>query len=146
MFPVRLRKKVTAPMYARTARFIAVLSCIAPFACEKQSSSNTDAPHHHPLAIEVVGFAGCPHTVDMLERVRAAATGLGIHEQVAYVDQDQLDPTDSRRNWPAPTVLVNGQDLFGLPTPRSHAPGCRIYENGMPATDEVQSMLAKHFH
>lgn len=122
----------------------ALVLCIALCACGHPQPPSAEGNAVKPTTIEVIGFADCPHTAGMLETVRAAAERLGLPDAVTYVDQVGLDPGDTKRGWPAPTVLVDGNDLFGMPTPTSLTAGCRIYEDGMPTLDEISSRLATH--
>lgn len=95
------------------------------------------------MRIEVLGFEGCPNTPELLARVRKAARGMdGV--RIEYVDQMRLAANDLRRGYPAPTVLVNGSDLFGLPTPTTTDLACRAYVGGLPDIEEISARLASH--
>jgi hypothetical protein len=93
------------------------------------------------LRIEVLGFASCPHTRATRINVEKAVGSMGLIAEIEYVDQDQLLDSDGRRGWPAPTVLVNGHDLFGLRAPMSAAMGCRVYAGGVPSESDVARAL-----
>lgn len=93
------------------------------------------------MRIEVLGFEGCPNTPLMRERVAAAVASWGVPTEVSYVDQEALPPSDLRRGWPSPTVLVNGSDLFGLQPPTEAAMGCRVYEGGVPSASDLGDAL-----
>ncbi|VAX38987.1 hypothetical protein MNBD_PLANCTO03-926 [hydrothermal vent metagenome] len=92
--------------------------------------------------VEVLGFGGCPNTPKMRDRVAEAVGALGSGYVLVEVDQESLAADDLRRGYPAPTVLVDGVDLFGLPAPSSLAMGCRVYPGGLPSAEEIQSRLA----
>jgi hypothetical protein len=57
------------------------------------------------------------------------------------VNQEQLPARDLRRGYPAPTILVDGRDLYGLPTPTDTAMGCRVYAGGVPDAGELARRL-----
>jgi hypothetical protein len=92
-------------------------------------------------SIQVLGFSGCPNTPELLYRVKFATIQSGLDVPVVYQDQQDLGESDVRRGYPAPTVLVDGHDLFGLPTPTSLAAGCRLYVGGLPGILDIQDRL-----
>lgn len=92
-------------------------------------------------SIQVLGFAGCPNTPELLYRVKLATIQSSIDVTVVYLDQNALDDSDVRRGYPAPTVLVNGHDLFGMPVPDGTASACRVYAGGLPATKAIAQKL-----
>jgi hypothetical protein len=77
----------------------------------------------------------------MRDNLRAALQSLGSDGRFEEVDQDALPEADIRRGWPAPTVLVDGADLFGMaPRPRPSM-GCRIYPGGVPTAERIADRL-----
>jgi hypothetical protein len=91
--------------------------------------------------IEVLGFGGCPNTRTMRSNAQEAVKALGISAEVHYVDQEALRPDDRRRGWPAPTILVEGRDLFGLPAPSESTLSCRMYPGGAPSVEQIAAAL-----
>jgi hypothetical protein len=115
----------------------AVVLCVAGIGgCQSNPPSRSGAL----MQIEILGFAGCPHTPEFRRRVEAAAERIG-HARVRYVDQERLAEHDLRRGYPTPTALVDGRDLFGLPAPVSPAMGCRVYDGGLPTVDAIVARL-----
>lgn len=100
-------------------------------------------PHamKNAMRIEVLGFDGCPNTPATKANVEEAVASLGIDARITYVDQMNLPEGDLRRGWPAPTVLVNGRDLFEMPAPHGSGMGCRTYPNGWPTESEIIAAL-----
>jgi len=76
----------------------------------------------------------------MRERVVQAARAIRGAE-VSSIDLMELDENDARRGWPAPTVLVNDRDLFGMPAPTSNGMGCRHYPGGVPSVADIAAKL-----
>lgn len=91
--------------------------------------------------IEILGFGTCPNTAATKTHVEQAVASLGLRADVAYVDQMSLPHGDVRRGWPAPTILVDGRDLFGMEVPKSGAISCRMYPAGAPTVSEVETAL-----
>jgi hypothetical protein len=96
------------------------------------------------MNIEVLGFADCPNTSLFHERIEQAAREVAPGSRVRYVDQEHLPPSDLRRGYPAPTVLIDGRDLFGFPPPTAPTLGCRIYPGGIPTVAEFRERLRPH--
>lgn len=91
-----------------------------------------DGESKRKLTIELLGFPGCPATPVLRANLRAALNDVGAGLTYMEVNLADLAPSDMRRGWPAPTVLVNGQDLFGMPPPDMPTMGCRVYDGGVP--------------
>jgi len=89
--------------------------------------------------IEILGFPGCPMTPDITRSVRLAAPLAEIVE----TDLSTLPVEDRRLCWPAPTVLVNGKDLFGTQPKDRPALACRVYPGGPPAEAAVVEAMAQ---
>lgn len=75
-------------------------------------------------AIEFLTRDGCVATDRMRANLDLALKKLNRSVKYTVTDVDTLDATDSKRGYGTPTVLVNGQDLFGMPAPEAqeHAP------------------------
>lgn len=93
--------------------------------------------------VELLGFDACPNTPTMHERLRQALDEVDRDVVIEIVDQELLDEDDLRRGYPAPTVLVNGRDLWRRPVPESSGIGCRVYRGpgGLPSVDELKRRL-----
>ena len=72
---------------------------------------------------------GCVLTDQMRANLDAALTQMGNARQ-AYrvVDLASLPADDPRRGYPTPTILHEGRDLFGMPTPVPPVPGPDVTE------------------
>lgn len=97
-------------------------------------------PKDQSMRIELLGFPGCPHTPAMRANLRTAMTSVGLDLTFEEENQEELDSGDARRGWPAPTLLVNGRDLFGMTAPAGSM-GCRVYEGGVPSPERIAERL-----
>ncbi len=95
------------------------------------------------MRIELLGFSGCPNTPSLRENLAAAIQQIDGGLAFADIDQHELSESDPRRGWPAPTILVDGHDLLGMPLPTGVAAGCRIYNGGAPTADEIVVRLGR---
>lgn len=95
------------------------------------------------MSITLLGFDSCPLTPLMKERLEQAIRTLGRDLDLVQIDQQSLDSSDLRRGYPAPTVLVNESDLFGMEAPATPSMGCRMYEgpDGVPSVSELVARL-----
>jgi hypothetical protein len=96
-----------------------------------------------PMRIELLGFESCP----LMPALRAALAEAAAAEGLAFAEMDttRLDPRDPRRDWPCPTILVDGHDLMGLPCPGGGTTACRIYRDGLPSSMEIRTRLAERW-
>ncbi len=60
---------------------------------------------------------GCPNTGIMRERLVAALHSLGRATTFRVIDIGALPESDVRGGYGTPTILYDGEDLFGLPQP-----------------------------
>lgn len=92
--------------------------------------------------IELLGFPACPNTPELGDRLRRALAPLGPGWTIEEVDVLALPRHDPRRGYPAPTILINGTDLYGMSGPSGPNPGCRVYLGGLPSVEDLASRLA----
>lgn len=95
------------------------------------------------MKISLLGFDGCPLTPRMKRRLEQAISQLEQRPELVQIDQTVLDASDLLRGYPAPTILVNGSDLFGMPPPTSPSMGCRMYDgpDGVPSVADLVARL-----
>ncbi|MBX2850298.1 MAG: hypothetical protein KTR15_00965 [Phycisphaeraceae bacterium] len=132
-------------------RFGLVLALIALSACASGGSrpSNGSANANNPLpsknmnTVTLLGFEGCSLTPLMRSRAEAAIEGMSLDAQLVVIDQNELEVEDLRRGYPAPTLLVNGRDLYGMQPPTSPAMSCRVYQgpDNVPSVADLATRL-----
>jgi len=91
--------------------------------------------------IELLSFPSCPNTPKIRGNLHRALVSLGIEAKVAEINLESLTPSDVRRGWGAPTILVNGSDLLGTAPPASRTLSCRVYSDGIPSADQIARRL-----
>jgi hypothetical protein len=82
--------------------------------------------------VEFLGFDGCPNTPELRKRLVVAEPNIKIVD----VDLMGLASSDARLGWGAPTILINGQDLFGV-EPSGGNVSCRNWSKGLPTVEEI---------
>lgn len=126
----------------QSSAWAAVLMTALLWGCASQPDHDS-APHTEDptMQITLLGFPSCPMTPDLRSNARAALTLIPGRWELVEVDQETLEPGDIRRGWPAPTLLVNGRDLFGMPAPVGPSMGCRVYDGGVPSPERIAERL-----
>ncbi len=69
--------------------------------------------------VEIQYFHGCPHADEMIKRVREAIEISEVDIEYKEILVDTPEKAELHKFRGSPTVLVNGGDLEGLPTPES---------------------------
>lgn len=101
-----------------------------------------------PLQVEVKSLVlltrdNCPDSPVMRARLDEALKALGLSTEYRVIDAATLHPTDPRGGYPAPTVLYEGSDLFGMPEPKPPFPEpvCRPYDGGVPSSADIRARI-----
>lgn len=82
-----------------------------------------------PVKIQLLYFPGCPNVEETREVLRKALKSLSLDRLL--VDEVNIHAPGSPekyRNWPSPSILVDGIDVEGKPP--TEAAACRIYPGG----------------
>ena len=95
------------------------------------------------MKIEFLGMKdGCPNTPKMWLSLQDAMRELRWNIPVDSLDLNELsEKKDIRAGYGSPTILINGEDLFGAERPTTYEPACRYYRDGIPATKELVAKL-----
>ncbi len=95
--------------------FLIIISFLA-ISCGGNEAGN---PGSKPSPeIEFLGRSTCAHSPHMEKSLDAALKKRGIGKKYTYIDMGSLPADDPRRGYGSPTVLINGEDLFGMPRPK----------------------------
>jgi hypothetical protein len=105
---------------------------LALFSCSQHTMSQQ--------TIEFLCFDGCPYTPQLRQRLHAALPDATIIE----VDLMKLDSGDPRLGWGAPTILVNGADLFGIKPSKGGSVSCRNWNKGLPDVQDIRLAMQKN--
>jgi len=87
--------------------------------------------------VEFLGFDGCPNTPELRKRLVEAEPNGNILD----VDLMSLEKGDSRLGWGAPTILIEGKDLFGTQPSANGNVSCRNWKSGLPSTADIKEAL-----
>lgn len=93
------------------------------------------------MPITFLGSPTCPNTPKLRENLKLAIDKLGTKARFEDINQDQLPDDDPLRRYPAPTILLNGRDLYGLEPSEGAGAGCRLYRGGLPTPNDIAAHL-----
>ena len=104
-------------------------------------------PNAPSTRVELLGFDGCPNTPVLRDRLRKAMGAIDSPSAFRDVDLADLPNSDPRRGFPAPTILVDGVDLFdpGMVADRAGQLSCRAFPDGMPSVELIEELLRERF-
>ena len=91
--------------------------------------------------IELLYFPGCPNVDDARENLEKALKAIST-DSIPFEEINIHDPEspEEYRNWPSPSILVDGQDVEG--TPETEGAACRIYPGGRaPRLEKINDAL-----
>ncbi len=91
--------------------------------------------------IRIQYFNGCPHSSEMIRRVRAAVAG--IEDMIDYEEVlvETNESAEKMKFRGSPTLLINGEDYEGLAEPSEISLSCRYYHNGLPTVQEIKKRI-----
>ncbi|MGY8753547.1 MAG: hypothetical protein ACKVIO_06575 [Phycisphaerales bacterium] len=84
--------------------------------------------------VEFLGFGGCPNTPELRKRLVEAEPNVIIID----VDLMSMPKGDPRLGWGAPTILIEGKDLFNVPANENGDVSCRNWSDGLPSVEEIR--------
>jgi len=93
------------------------------------------------VKLEYQYFEGCPNHKMMIEYLKEALEGLEdkiVLKEVLVEDQFTAKRVGFRGS---PTLLIDEEDIEGIPAPIEPNLSCRFYSNGIPKADEIRKMI-----
>jgi hypothetical protein len=91
--------------------------------------------------IKIQYFTGCPNSLEMIHRVKAAI--LAMEDIVDYeevlIETNELAEKMKFRG--SPTLLINNRDYEEQPEPIQVSLSCRFYPNGLPSVQEIKRRI-----
>lgn len=93
------------------------------------------------LKLEFQYFEDCPNHTKMLYNIYEAIEGLdeNIEIKKVLVDDELVAKLIKFRG--SPTLLIDDEDLLGMPIPDQPSLVCRYYPNGIPTSAEIRNAI-----
>lgn len=95
------------------------------------------------IRIEFQYFEDCPNHLKIQSNLNEAIEGLEDKielEKVLVEDEDTAKQVKFRGS---PTLIINGEDIKGIPAPLEPALACRFYANGIPTAEEIRNRIIR---
>lgn len=93
------------------------------------------------VKLEFQYFEGCPNHIKMENNLTEAVKGLEDKVEIEKVlVEDELTANKVKFRG-SPTLLVNGEDIEGVPLPESPSLSCRFYSKGIPSSESIREKI-----
>jgi len=93
------------------------------------------------LKLEFQYFEGCPNHTKMQNNISEAIKGLEDRIELKKVLVEDEATAKKVKFRGSPTLLINGEDIEGVPNPAEPSLSCRFYVNGIPSSDEIKKRI-----
>jgi len=93
------------------------------------------------VKLELQYFEGCPNHIKMENNLTEAVNGLEDKVEIEKVLVDDEAKARQVKFRGSPTLLVNGQDVEGIPLPESPSLSCRFYSKGIPSSQSIREKI-----
>ncbi|MCA2004419.1 MAG: DUF2703 domain-containing protein [Ignavibacterium sp.] len=93
--------------------------------------------------LEFQYFERCPNHLKMQNNLYEAIKGLEdkIELEKVLVEDEVASMQVKFRG--SPTLLIDGEDLLGMPAPENPTLACRYYSKGIPTSEEIREAIIK---
>ncbi|GAB4298514.1 MAG: hypothetical protein Kow0098_23850 [Ignavibacteriaceae bacterium] len=98
------------------------------------------------VKLEFQYFEGCPNHIKMQNNIFEAIKVLEDKielKKVLVKDEATAKQVGFRGS---PTLLINDEDIEGVPAPAEPSLSCRFYVNGIPSSDEIRKMIIQKIY
>ncbi len=89
------------------------------------------------ILVEIQYIDGCPNSEALLNRTREAIAKYRGEVDYNEVLVKTIEDAAARSFRGSPTLLINNQDIEGLPEVDSPGLTCRYYAKGLPSAEEI---------
>lgn len=93
------------------------------------------------IKIEYQYFEGCPNHEKLHNNLLEAIKYLEGKVDIKYILVDNDETARSIGFRGSPTLLINGEDIEGMPPPSEPSLSCRFYKGGVPAKNDIKNKI-----
>lgn len=93
------------------------------------------------LNLELQYFEGCPNYKKMNDNLNDAIKSLEDKIELKKVLVEDAATAIKVSFRGSPTLLINGEDIEGIPAPEKPALACRFYAKGIPDADKIRQLI-----
>lgn len=95
------------------------------------------------LKLEFQYFEGCPNHTKMQNNISEAIKGLEDKIEIKKVLVEDEETAKQVGFRGSPTLLINGEDIEGVPAPAEPSLACRFYIGGVPDPDIIRKIIVQ---
>lgn len=96
---------------------------------------------NNKVILEYQYFEGCPNHEKLEENLQAAISGLEEKIDLVKVLVEDEETAKKVGFRGSPTLLINGEDIEGVPEPSIPSFSCRYYANGVPSKELIHEKI-----
>jgi hypothetical protein len=93
------------------------------------------------LKLEFQYFEGCPNHKKMSDNLEEAIKDLSDKVELTKVHVKDKKAARQVGFRGSPTLLIDGEDLEGIPTPKDASLSCIFYPKGVPSSLEIKNKI-----
>jgi len=93
------------------------------------------------INVEIQYFGGCPNSGELLDRTKEAITQCDLEVNLIEVLVDSPAKAVDVKFRGSPTLLINGEDIEGMPKPDNPSLSCRYYKAGLPSVESIRDKI-----
>lgn len=98
------------------------------------------------VKLEFQYFEGCPNHKKMRDNLIEAIKDLEDKIELKKVLVEDIETAQRVKFRGSPTLLINGEDLIGMPEPEFPVLACRFYQQGIPSPEEIRAEIIKRLN
>lgn len=95
------------------------------------------------LKIEFQYFEDCPNYQKLLKNLEEAIKGLEDKIELKKILVEDIETAKQVKFRGSPTLLINDEDLIGMPEPEFPVLACRFYPGGVPSSEKIREEVLK---
>ncbi|MFH0883151.1 MAG: DsbA family protein [bacterium] len=91
--------------------------------------------------VEIQYIDDCPNTAPLIERTRQAILKVKRNVDLKLIHIRDNDTARELHFRGSPTLLINGEDYWGMELPEQPALACRFFPDGLPSVGQIRQRL-----
>ncbi len=97
------------------------------------------------IKLEFQYFKGCPHQDPLRKNLLQAIRGIEDRVEMAEILVEDEESAVNVKFRGSPTLLINGEDLLGMPPPDKPSLSCRLYQKGVPSAALIRRKIEEAY-
>ncbi len=98
------------------------------------------------LKLEFQYFEECPNHFKLQKNLEEAIKGLEDKIELKKILVEDIETAQRVKFRGSPTLLINGEDLIGMPEPDFPVLSCRFYPQGIPSSQVIRDKILNYLN